>query len=124
MNPQLNHKLTVSGPAPLILAVGLTPPEGADADFDAWYREEHLADLSKCPGYIRSRRFKIVQPGSEESAPKYISFHEFEGDELPMRDLLKTTETEWSKKCMGSALKTEMNVWRLIDVFGDKEIDF
>lgn len=41
-----------------------------------------------------------------------------------MTELLKTTETEWSKKNMGGATKTEMNVWGLIQAFGDKEFDF
>ncbi|KAF2714457.1 hypothetical protein K504DRAFT_339823, partial [Pleomassaria siparia CBS 279.74] len=43
------------GPANLLVSVALQPAPGADDDFDAWYREEHLLELSKCPGYRRSR---------------------------------------------------------------------
>ncbi len=88
----------VIGPATLLLAVSMTPAEGTDEDFDKWYREEHLADLAKCSGYVRSRRFKTVRPHSDLEAPDYAAFHEFVGEALPMEELKKTTETEWSKK--------------------------
>ena len=81
-----------------MLAVGLTPPVGTEEDFDAWYRKEHLRDLAACPGYVRSRRFKTVRPHSDADAPYYISFHEYEGEELPMKEIMATTESEWSKK--------------------------
>ena len=104
--------------------MALTPKESTDEDFDKWYREEHLADLSKCPGYVRSRRFKSVPgvPGAEE-APEYIAFHEFEGEELPMEKLIETTKTEWSRKHMENVRKNETTVWKKIFVGGEENFE-
>jgi hypothetical protein len=33
----------------------LDPP-----DFDEWYRKEHCSEISKCPGYRRTRRYKLT----------------------------------------------------------------
>lgn len=109
-----------------MLAVALTPSEGTDDDFDKWYREEHLADLAKCPGYVRSRRFKQLPgiPGAETESPEYIAFHEFEGEGLPMEELMKTTKTEWSAKHMSAVQKNETTVWKLISGFGEQNVDF
>ncbi|KAF2492681.1 hypothetical protein BU16DRAFT_490545, partial [Lophium mytilinum] len=43
------------GPAALIISAALTPAVGKEADFDAWYREEHLRLIGECAGYRRSR---------------------------------------------------------------------
>lgn len=111
------------GPAKFLLAVGITPAAGTDDDLDKWYREEHLEQLAACPGYRRTRRYKSL-PGSEESTPAYMAFHEFDGEALPMAELSKTAETDWGKKSMGGAQKVEMTVWKLLGAFGEKEAKF
>ena len=50
-----------------------------EADYDAWYREEHLDVLHKVPGYRRSQRYKLGPPVEDltlEKAPPYVAIHE------------------------------------------------
>lgn len=32
----------------------------SDEEFDKWYEEEHIGELSKCPGWLRSSRWQLV----------------------------------------------------------------
>ena len=34
--------------------------EGREAEFDAWYDGQHLADVKKVAGVVRARRFNVV----------------------------------------------------------------
>jgi len=51
-------------------------------DFDEWYRKEHCYEVSKCPGYRRTRRYKLTYarqnrlPAEENQLadpPKYLA---------------------------------------------------
>jgi hypothetical protein len=51
-------------------------------DFDEWYRKEHCYEVSKCPGYRRTRRYKLTYgrqnrlPTEEKQLadpPKYLT---------------------------------------------------
>jgi hypothetical protein len=49
-----------------------------EADFEKWYREEHLEMLSKLPGYRRSLRYKIgpQNPLTQGETQPYLAIHE------------------------------------------------
>ena len=51
-----------------------------EADFEKWYREEHLDMLHQLPGYRRSTRYVIGPeiPLTESDPPKYIAIHEMD----------------------------------------------
>lgn len=111
----------------------MTPAEGTDDDFDKWYREEHCYELSKCPGYRRTRRFKLTfgrqnrLPAADKKIsepPKYLALHEFDSDELPQAELQKTGETEWAKKVMGGVTQTDIGVYKVLKEFGDVKARF
>lgn len=112
------------GPAPLIISAALTPSPSAEADFDAWYRREHIPMISQCPGYVRTRRYRLVDASllhefdrRESPAPSWLALHEFEGAELPMAELLKCDETEWSKRVIAGLEKMEAGFYRLKRVY-------
>ena len=72
----------LSGPATFMVAACATPLENGEDEFDSWYRKEHLYEISKCPGYRRSRRFMLADvaqlgPGAEQKnlkdMPAYIA---------------------------------------------------
>jgi hypothetical protein len=94
-------------------------PEMA-ADLDAWYREEHLDQMSKEPGWRRSRRYNLLfNIGSTENVPSYLALYEFEekaklGTQVQPLDPM----TDWTKKCMQEAQKIEAGVYRKIDIVG------
>jgi hypothetical protein len=102
-------------PAPFLLSAALEPPPAATADFDAWYREEHIDVLKRAPGFVRSRRYELVKGTvldafvrSEPEVPRFLALHEFEGEELPWKELGESAATEWAKKVMGGLVREEV----------------
>lgn len=107
-----------------LLSAGLEPAPGTEEDFEAWYRGEHLRMLAECEGYVRSRRY-ICETASvmqsfekrEDTAPKYLALHEFEGENLPWAGLKRTVETEWTKKVMGTVVREEIGWYAVKRVY-------
>jgi hypothetical protein len=105
------------GPAAILISAALEPPSSPEriSDFDAWYREEHLAFLARAPGYIRTRRYELVSGTSldefERSVPdipRFLALHEFDCEELPWKELGESAETEWAKRVMGGLVREEV----------------
>lgn len=113
-----------TGPTKLVISAGLTPAEGTDEDFDAWYKEEHYETLAACPGYVRTRRYRLKTAVRAEKPTTYLSLHEFDRDTLPQGDLDKTAETPWAKKVMGSLLGAEVGVYALSGAWGNAKAKF
>lgn len=108
------------GPGSLIVSAAITLAEGMDVNLDDWYREEHLPLIGKCPGYRRTRRFKVVNATVldefkrlEPQVPTWLVLYEFDGKELPTADLKKANETEWSKKILAGLQMAEPGFYRL-----------
>ncbi|KAF2733819.1 hypothetical protein EJ04DRAFT_494675 [Polyplosphaeria fusca] len=104
-------------PAKFLVSAALQPRAGGERDFEAWYREEHLERLSRVRGYVRSRRYRVVdatvldrfERRGAEGCPQYLALHEFEGEELDMEGLgLEGEEIGW---------------WGLKRVYGEYEQD-
>jgi hypothetical protein len=73
---------------PVLFAV---PPEG-EADFNAWYDDEHLGILLKSPHWPMCRRFKVVNPVA--GAWTHIALHylnDLRALESPERDEARAT---------------------------------
>jgi len=114
-----------AGPANLVISAALTPALGTDADFDAWYMEEHYGTLAECKGYVRTRRYKLREAlRAENEPPVYLALHEFESESLPMEELAKTSETPWAKKVMGTLAGSEVGVYKLLESWGDTKATF
>jgi hypothetical protein len=43
--------------APYLMTGFMTPTRENEEEFNRWYKEEHLGDMAKVPGYQRVRRF-------------------------------------------------------------------
>ena len=106
-------------PAPVILAVAMSVPEGSEDDLDAWYTEEHIPMLLKVPGWRRIRRFRLTRaldaPGpGEPGAPAFLSVHELAGPEvLEDPGFLAAISTPWRDRVVASALQRERRVFGL-----------
>jgi hypothetical protein len=68
--------LTTCGP--LLLCVWWQPAPDAVADFNHWYRREHLPMLAEIPGWLRSRRFELV----EGDGPAYLAMHDLDSADV------------------------------------------
>ncbi len=61
-----------------LVAVQITPKEPADSaeKIQSWYGEEHMEMLSKVPGWLRSRVFKISSLEKGEP-PRFMGLHDY-----------------------------------------------
>jgi hypothetical protein len=117
-----------AGPASCMISAALEPPAEAAADFDAWYRDEHLAMLARAPGFVRTRRYELVSGTTLEAfkrsvpeVPKYLALHEFAGEGLPWKQLEESTQTEWAKKVMGGLIGEEVGWYTSKRVYAKEE---
>jgi hypothetical protein len=117
-----------AGPARFVISAALEPPADAAADFDRWYRDEHIAVLSRAPGFVRSRRYELVHgtvlnefERSVPEIPRYLALHEFEGQVLPWKELQESAETAWAKRVMGGLAKSEVGWYVLKRVYAEEE---
>ena len=86
-----------------VLYVAMQVREGAEFEdeFNRWYTEEHLGLLSKIPGYIRGRRFKLSSSAARGEAEndvvgQYLAIYEFaEGGYLGTEEGKKARSTPW-----------------------------
>ena len=53
------------------------PPEREDA-WNAWYNDEHVPDILRCPGFHGVRRFRSVQG----NGTRYVTIYDVESPEV------------------------------------------
>lgn len=100
-----------------IVCVAMEPAEGEDANFEDWYRKQHLDMLAMCRGYRRTTRYKRIDGVS----PRFLALHEYActPSELPADQVKQVASTEWSKKIVGEAKVFDRDVFELIQAQGD-----
>lgn len=90
---------------------------------DSWYREEHLDQMSKEPGFQRATRFELVfqiknEVEPAEDAANYLTSYEFDGsNKLGKEVQLLEPMTEWTGKVIKNIQKVEMGVFHQIKAF-------
>lgn len=104
-------------PAPVQLAVSMRVNETDLEDFDDWYEQEHTDMLSKIPGWLRSRRFRMVVGGLQGMPPagqmECLAVHDFEaknGLGGPEHDA--AVHTPWRDRIMGKVLSKDRRLWK------------
>jgi hypothetical protein len=98
------------------LAVWLECVPEAEADFDRWYREQHLAERLAVPGFLRGRRYEAVR-----GAPKYFAFYETESGEVlrsPTYMERLNNPTDWTRRVMPAVRNFTRGVYRLLHTEG------
>jgi hypothetical protein len=97
---------------------------GNDADFDEWYRKQHLDMLSMVPGFRRSTRYQLSDQENKEGHPRFIAMHEYDTADFPVEAVKLVTGTEWSRKVLKEAKSFSGDVWEEIAATGDVESKF
>ena len=67
-----------------------------DADFNAWYNEEHLPERLGAPGFLDAARYQAVKGG-----PRYLAIYELESAAaLQSAEYQRQSQnpTEWTKR--------------------------
>ena len=100
-------------PAPVILAVAMSVPEGSEDDVAAWYTEEHILMLLAVPGWRRIRRFRLTR-ALDGPGPDILSVHELTGPEvLEEPGYRAAISTPWRDRVVAAALRRERRVFGL-----------
>jgi hypothetical protein len=80
----------------LLFAMNVAPE--AEAEFNAWYDEEHVPRLSAVPGCLSARRFRIVSAVSEGSQ-RYLALYHLASAEVCSSKLWEEAAvTPWTLK--------------------------
>ncbi|KAF7315073.1 hypothetical protein MIND_00021500 [Mycena indigotica] len=78
---------------------GMTPDEGMEEEFNAWYADEHIAMLQQVPGWRSSIRFKLLHAlGDPQTGgvTKYLALHEWATrDAFSTKEFQAATNTPW-----------------------------
>ena len=100
-------------PAPVILAVAMSVPEGSEGDLAAWYAQEHIPMLLKVPGWQRIRRFRLTR-SLDDPAPEFLSVHDLAGPQVLEEPAYRAAVgTPWRDRVVASALRRERRVFGL-----------
>jgi hypothetical protein len=110
------HKLPTPAALESVLVVnGSTPRPDKEADYHAWYDQEHGAKLTQVPGWTAARRYVHVKSyGASETASFYgLNFYEEEnglgGPEW------KAGVTDWTLRIRSNAAKPNIRrVWKVM----------
>ncbi len=82
------------GFALLMVYVDIDPDQ--DADFNAWYNDEHLPDLLNLPGFLNAARYEAATGG-----PRYLACYELESAAAMQSDAFlayRNTPSEWTQR--------------------------
>jgi hypothetical protein len=67
---------------------------GAEAEFNAWYDEEHIPLLSRVPGVLSTRRFR-----TDQGMQRYVALYHLESPAVATSaPWMKALETPWTAK--------------------------
>ena len=93
----------------LFVVTSLVQPE-LEEDFNNWYEQEHIPELSKVPGWQRTRRYKLDSsielargPATTPENPvhNYLTLHESDSDScITSPESVATLVTPWSTKVL------------------------
>jgi hypothetical protein len=80
----------------LLFAMNVVPE--AEADFNAWYDEEHVPRLSAVPGCLSARRFRVATAVSEGSQRYLALYHLASPDVCSSKAWEEAAVTPWTVK--------------------------
>lgn len=91
-----------------------------EAEFNAWYNQEHIPQLLGVPRFLTARRYQAV-----EGKPKYIALYELTDENVLKGDAFRAVRespTPWSKRMMPQFRNTQRGVFRQIFSHGNRPV--
>lgn len=58
------------------------PVEGRDADYNRWYDDVHLGEVTSLPGFTGAKRFRLLPQGDSPPKHRYMAIYEIESDDV------------------------------------------
>ncbi|KAF9448026.1 hypothetical protein P691DRAFT_705737 [Macrolepiota fuliginosa MF-IS2] len=111
-------------PARYLLVVGWSIPAHLDEEYNRWYDDEHMTEVAWTPGWIRGRRYKLVESqdiGQKPGAPtcNYLILFEWEDDHY-WQYIERKDHTPWTKRIMAAAGGVKV---RRYELYGDSTVE-
>lgn len=105
--------MAFSGWSSHLLMAGVEPATGKHADYDAYMRQEHLQQMSLEPGFLRTKRYKLLyQVRPTELPATCMALYEFdEGNKLGTTVKPLEPMTEWTKNMFSDAKAFELGIF-------------
>lgn len=91
-----NDSGLVPAGAEFLLSVSMTVPD--EADFTAWYEEEHIPLLLQVPGWLRSARYRKLAG----TLPDFLALHYLATPEVFTRPEYRAARTPWRERIAAS----------------------
>ncbi|KAK3679195.1 hypothetical protein LTR78_000756 [Recurvomyces mirabilis] len=113
-----------SGQPDFVIAAAFTPTD--DKEYDAWYRQEHLKEVSGLTGWRKTERYDLTFARQNRSTgednklpepPKFLTLHYIDGESLPEKELAKAAESERTKKNLSEMKATQMAIFKKLAQF-------
>lgn len=90
----------------------MTPSPESEEQFNTWYAEEHVPMLQKVPGWVDSKRFKLVK-ASGHPPPKYLALHAWRSvDSFGSEEFKSATNTPWRTRIIDAVIQKERELLR------------
>lgn len=104
------------GPAAATVAFSARLNESDVDEFDRWYEEEHIDMVSKAPGWMRTRRFKMLVGGINGMPPagqvELLAVHDFQQPpDLTGPEFKAAGATPWRAQIIPKLHWKELRVW-------------
>ncbi|KAF9462512.1 hypothetical protein BDZ94DRAFT_1261086 [Collybia nuda] len=128
------HAAPSSLPGRYLLIVHMQVTLEEEEEFNRWYNEEHMDLLSKVPGWLRGRRYKLVesvyrginakQPTKDEKpCADYLAIHDVESDGfMDLPELKHAMQTPWREKVMKTIVGRELRRFEKYKVFKQAQV--
>jgi hypothetical protein len=115
-------------PGRYLFAVHMRVTLAGEEDFNRWYNEEHMVLLSKIPGWLCGRRYKLLESVSrgikmepeEDEKPyvEYLAIHELEQTGfMGLPEFNHAIQTPWRERVMKTILSSELRLFERYKVF-------
>lgn len=77
-----------------LLMVWIDMPNGMEEDFNNWYNQEHLAEVTGFPGVLGAARYEAVRSG-----PKHLAVYELDSPKVIESDAFKNFKhSPWTQR--------------------------
>ncbi len=79
------------------------PVTGREEEYNRWYTDQHLQDVTAVPGFVSAQRFKVIASASEGApAQRYMAIYTMRTDApeallAKLRELVETGQMDMSE---------------------------
>jgi hypothetical protein len=105
-----------------VLLVFSEPKEGMEEEYNRWYDNTHLPQVTEVPGIVAAQRFKLAERGPRCPA-RYLSIYEVETDGDPSKVFYEIAARAVSGKIvMSKAINIKATQQWMFGAIGDRLI--